>query len=352
MRQDVGEDRRGIAGWWEWASSILARFREIAFLLVLVHLVGVVGYMTIEGWSAFDAFYMTVITLGTVGYGETHTLSTSGRVFTIGLIFVGIGTFAYALSSVTAFWVEAHVFGLWRKRRMERRIAELRDHIIVCGGGNTASHIAEELVQTRTPFVLIERDPTQEDRIRDMAGDVLYIIGDASDEASLRHARIDTARGLVTCMSDDKDNLFTIFEARALNPSLRIVSRLTNDEARPKLIRAGANGIVPMQRIGALRIASEVLRPHVVSVLDVMLREPGLVRVQEMQVGAGAANKTLAALSMPDRVGVTIFAMRDAESLRHTFNPPGDRVLREGDVLIGCAGPEQLEAAREVARNG
>ena len=352
MRQDAGEHRHGIAAWWEVATSILARFREIAILLILVHLIGVVGYMTIEGWSAFDAFYMTVITLGTVGYGETHTLSTSGRVFTIGLIFVGIGTFAYALSSVTAFWVEAHVFGLWRKRRMERRIAELRDHIIVCGGGNTASHIAEELVQTRTPFVVIERDPAREDAIRNMAGDVLYIIGDASDEAALRHARIETARGLVTCMSDDKDNLFTIFEARALNPSLRIVSRLTDDEARPKLIRAGANGIVPMQRIGALRIASEVLRPHVVSVLDVMLREPGLVRVQEMLVGAGAANKTLAALGMPERVGVTIFAMRDAESLRHTFNPPGDRVLREGDVLIGCAGPEQLEAAREVARNG
>lgn len=352
MRQGDGGHQRGLTGWWKWASSILSRFREIAILLVLIHLVGVLGYVFIEGWSLFDAFYMTVITLGTVGYGETHPLSTGGRVFTIGLIFVGIGTFAYALSSVTAFWVEAHIFGLWRKRRMERRIAELHDHIIVCGGGNTASHIAEELLLTRTPFVIIERDATMEDRIRNMDDDVLYIIGDASDEAVLRQARIDTARGLVTCMPDDKDNLFTVFEARGLNPSLRIVSRLTNDEARGKLIRAGADGIVPMQRIGALRIASEVLRPHVVSVLDVMLREPGLIRVQEMEVGSGAAGKTLAELGMADRIGVTIFAMRDAESLRHTFNPPGDRVLREGDVLIGCADPDQLEAAREVARNG
>ncbi len=330
----------------------MARFREIAILLIIVHLIGVAGYVIIEDWSVFDAFYMTVITLGTIGYGETHPLSTGGRVFTIGLIFVGIGTFAYALSSVTAFWVEAHVFGLWRKRRMERRIAELRDHVIVCGGGNTAAHIADELLQTRTPFVIIERDAEQEDRIREMDEDVLYIIGDASDESTLRQARIDTARGLVACMSDDKDNLFTVFEARGLNPSLRIISRLTNDDARAKLIRAGANGIVPMQRIGALRIASEVLRPHVVSVLDVMLREPGLIRVQEMEVGRGAADKTLAALGMAERAGVTVFAMRHAESLRHTFNPPPSLVLREGDVLIGCADPDQLQKAREVARNG
>lgn len=332
--------------------EFVTRFREVAFVLVLVHVVGVMGYVLIEGWSLFDALYMTVITLGTVGYGETHPLSNAGRVFTIGLIFVGIGSFTYALSTLAAFLVEAHVFGLWRKRRMDRHISALEDHIIVCGGGETAFHIVQELVQTRTPFVIIERDASQEERLQQFAEQALYIIGDASDSSILRQARVETARGLVACMSDDKENLFAVYEARDLNPKLRIVSRLVNDEAKHKLVRAGANGVVPMERIGALRLASEVLRPHVVSVLDVMLREPGLVRVQEIEVGEGAAGQTLKDLNLSDHAGVIIFALREGGTLRHVFNPPPDRVLAKGDVLIGCADPGQLEVARRIGRDG
>jgi voltage-gated potassium channel len=332
--------------------NLFARPAKIAILLVLITVVGVMGYVLIEGWSLFDAFYMTVITLGTVGYGETHPLSTAGRVFTIGLIVVGIGSFTYAVSSVAAFWVDAHVLGMWGKRRMEQRIAELTDHIIICGGGDAGYHVAQELIQTRTPFVVIERDASQEARLQEFGDDVLYIIGDASDTSVLHQARIESARGLVACMSDDRENLFTVIEARDLNPSLRIVSRLVDDDARRRLVRAGADGIVPMQRIGALRIASEVLRPHVVSVLDVMLREPGLIRVQEIVVGAGATGKTLANLRMHERAGVTIFALREAGSLHHVFNPPPDRMLADGDVLIGCADPDQLEIAQRIAKDG
>ncbi len=328
---------------------LLARFREIALLLIAVHLVGTAGYVIIEGWSVFDAFYMTVITLGTVGYGETRPLTTGGRVFTIGLIFVGIGTFAYALSAITAFWVEAHVFDLWGKRRMERRIAALHDHVIVCGGGDTALHIARELEQTRTPFVVVELDAARAERVRTIADDALFIVGDASEAEVLVQARIGAARGLVAALPDDKDNLYTVLEARELNPSMRIVTRLVNDEARQKLVKAGANAIVPMRRIGALRIASEMLRPHVVSVLDVMLREPGAIRVQEIPVGAHAAGQTLAGLRLHERAGITIFAMREAGDLRHHFNPAADRELHEGDVLIGCADPDQLTTARRIA---
>ena len=330
--------------------NLFARFREIALLLIAVHVIGTVGYVVIEGWSVFDAFYMTVITLGTIGYGETHPLSTAGRVFTIGLIFIGIGTFAYALSAVTAFWVEARVFDLWGKRRMERRIAALNDHVIVCGGGDTALHIARELVQTRTPFVIIEQDAALAERLKQVDDEVLYIVGDASEAEVLTRARIATARGLVATLPDDRDNLYTILEARELNPSMRIVTRLVNDDARQKLLKAGADAIVPMRRIGALRIASEMLRPHVVSVLDVMLREPGAIRVQEIPVGVRAEGQTLAGLRLHERSGVTIFAMREAGNLHHIFNPPPDRVLHEGDILIGCADPDQLATARRIAK--
>jgi len=332
--------------------NFFARPVKIAVLVVLINVLGAVGYMLIEGWSPFDAFYMTVITLGTVGYGETHPLSTEGRVFTIGLIFVGIGAFTYAVSTVAAFWVDAHVLGMWGKRRMEQRISELTDHIIVCGGGDAGYHVAQELLQTRTPFVIIEREASQEARLREFGDDVLFIIGDASDTSVLHEARIEFARGLVACMSDDRENLFTVIEARDLNPSLRIVSRLVEEDARRRLARAGADGIVPMLRIGALRLASEVLRPNVVSVLDVMLREPHPIRVQEMVVGAGAACKTLADLRMQERAGVTIFALREAGSLHHVFNPPPDRALSEGDVLIGCADPDQLVIAQRIAKDG
>lgn len=326
-----------------------ARLREVIILLVGIHLFGTAGYVLVEGWSIFDALYMTVITIGTVGYGETRPLSTSGRVFTIVLILFGIGTFTYVISSATAFWVESHVFGLWGKRRMERHIANLKDHVIVCGGGDTAVHIARELEQTRTPFVIIEWNADEAERLRQIGDDALFIVGDATDAEVLSRARLNRARGLIACMPNDKDNLFTVLEAREMNPAMRIVARLVNDDARQKLVKAGADAVIPMQRIGALRMASEMLRPHVVSVLDVMLREPSAIRVQEIPVGPIAAGKTLAELRLHEAAGITIFAMREAGSLRHGFNPPPDRLLQAGDVLIGCADPDQLETARRIA---
>lgn len=333
--------------------SLLSRFREIGALLLGVHVLGVIGYMIIEDWEPFDALYMTVITIATVGYGETRPLTTGGRVFTIALIYIGIGTFTYAVSSVAAYWVESQVFGLWERRRMERRIAQLRDHIIICGGGKTTLDIAEELIQTRTPFVIVDRhEEDNEAMLEEFGEEILHLRGDPGDPGVLRQVGIERARGLVACMPDDRENLLTIFEARHLSPSLRIVSRLVDEEARQRLLRAGADSIVPMQRIGALRIASEMLRPHVVSVLDVMLREPGRIRVQQIPVGPGGAGKSLEGLGLQETVGITIFAMREAGSLHHVFNPLPERILREGDILIGCADPDQLAVAQLIADRG
>jgi voltage-gated potassium channel len=153
-------------------------------------------------------------------------------------------------------------------------------------------------------------------------------------------------------MADDRENLLTVFEARHLNPAVRIVSRLVSDDAHQRLLRAGADSIVPMQRIGALRLASEILRPHVVSVLDQMLREPGQMRVQQIPVGLAGAGKTLSSLRLQEQAGVIIFAIRQSGSLRHVFNPAPDTVIEEGDVLIGCAEPDQLETARQLAGSG
>ena len=235
---------------------------------------------------------------------------------------------------------------------MERRIASLRGHVIVCGGGETGRAIARELLATRTPFVVIEMDPGQEPALRKLGPDFLYILGDATDPGVMREAHVETARGLIACMPSDKDNLFTMLTARELNPQVRIVTRVGSEDSRSKLLRAGADAVVSSKTIGALRLASEMLRPHVVSVLDAMLREPSAVRVEEVPVGAAVAGRTLGTLKLQERAGVIVFAMRAGTDRAHLFNPPPDRMLQVGDVLIACADHDQLEAMRKIAAEG
>ena len=321
-------------------------------LLAALAGIGTSGYVLIEGWTPFEALYMTVITLGSVGFGEVHPLSTAGRAFTIGLIVSGLGVVAYGLSTITALWVEGDLSHHWEKRRMERRIADLRDHIVVCGGGETGRHIIRELLATRTPFVCIEQDAEHAEALRRVVPDVLYIVGDATETEVMRAAQVAHARGMIAAMPADKDNLFALLTARELNPRLRIVSRVSGDESRPRLLKAGADAVVSNKAIGALRLASEMLRPHVVSVLDAMLREPSQTRVQEIPVGPGAAGQSLARLKFHERAGVIVFALREAGTQRHFFNPPAERPLAVGDVLIACADTVQLETARRIAREG
>ena len=326
--------------------SVYRRVGQILALLVAVLVFGTIGYVVIEGWSVFDAMYMTLITVGSVGFGEVHPLSMAGRVFTMVLIVVGLGTVAYGLSAITALWVEGDLSHFWEKRRMERRIEVLHDHVIVCGAGETGQFIARELLQTRTPFVCIEADLAREPALQ--AFGVLYILGDATDTHVLRLARVEVARGLIACMPSDKDNLFTLLTGRELNPSMRIVSRVSSEDSRPKLLKAGADAVVSNKSIGALRLASEMLRPHVVSFLDAMLREPDSMRVQEIPVGDAVAGRSLRDLDLQQRAGVVVFALREADTDRHCYNPPPERTLRAGDVLIACANHEQLATVRRL----
>jgi voltage-gated potassium channel len=332
--------------------SLQRRLAQIVALLAGVMLFGTVGYASIEGWTLFDAFYMTVITVGSVGFGEVHPLSTAGRAFTIVLIVVGLGAAAYGFSTITAFLVEGDLGHLWEKRKMERRIAGLREHVIVCGGGETGRHIARELLHTRTPFVCIDRDPAQIVSLQRVGEGILAVVGDATDQEVLVRARVATARGLIACMAGDRDNLFAVLTARELNPGLRIVSRLVSDETGPKLLRAGADAVVSVPTIGALRIASEMIRPHVVNVLDAMLREARGVRVHEIAVGAAAGPRTLGGLKLYERVGITVFALREGATQRYRFNPAPDCPVHPGDVLFACGDVEQLATAQTIVTEG
>ena len=332
--------------------NVPQRVLLLVVLLLAVTVVGTFGYVIIEDWPVFDALYMTVITLGSVGFGEVHPLSPAGRAFTIVLIFIGLGVVAYGLSTITALWVEGDLSHEWERRRMQRDIEELRDHVVLCGGGETGRHIIRELSATRTRFVCVELDPATAEALHRVVPDALYLVGDATETDVLRRARTDRARGLILSMPADKDNLFALLAARELNPGLRIVARVSSEEARARLLKTGADAVVSSKSIGALRLASEMLRPHVVSVLDAMMREPSDVRVQEIPVGPGAAGQSLASLKFPERAGVIVFAMREAATHRHVFNPAPERPLVAGDVLIACADSTQLVTARRIAMEG
>ena len=324
------------------------RLLVAVLFLMLVLIVGVAGYQAVEGWNFFDSLYMTVITLASVGYGETHPLSFHGRLFTIFLIMMGVGTIAYALTAVTAFVVEGTLTDIIGRRRMEAEISKLKEHIIVCGIGETGRHIAEEFLKVRVPFVVIERDRA---RIKEMGkiGRLLYVEGDATEEEVLLKAGIQPAKGLVTALPSDKDNLFVILTARGLNPNLRIVTQAIELEDRAKLAKVGADAIVAPSFIGGLRMASEMIRPTVVSFLDKMLRASGdAVRVEEARIPAGSklAGRKLEEAGIYEKTGLVVIGIARGEA--YELNPGPDTLLQGGDGLIVCCSVGQLKKLHDL----
>ncbi len=330
------------------------RLAQIGVLFLVVFAAGTISFMLVEGWSLMDALYMTTITLSTVGFQEVHPLGTGGRLVAMMLILGGTGSLAYGLSIVTAFIVEGELKDLLGKRRMEKALAHLSGHIIVCGAGETGKHVVEELLKTGTPCVVIEHTPAHCKRL-ERFGSLPVIEGDATDEQVLVHARIAQARGLIATLPSDKDNLFVILTARELNPRLRIVTRAIEDESHTKLRKAGADAVISSNRIGGLRMASEMIRPHAVSFLDSMIRDPRRVhRVEEAEVPptSPVIGKTLAQLDLINRVGLVVLARRVAPQGDYEYNPKPSSTLAAGDFLIVCGEPNQLEALRHVLARG
>jgi voltage-gated potassium channel len=313
---------------------IYDRLFKVIAALAAVFLAGVVGYSLIEGWSFFDSLYMTVITIASVGYGETHPLSFEGRLFTILLILCGSATLIYGLSILTAFIVEGELTDILRRRTMIKKISGLKGHFIVCGLSATGRYVIEELNKTGRTYLVIDRDPEKIKALN--AEGVLNIEGDATNDAVLKEANVAGAAGLLSTLHSDSDNLFVVVTARGLNPSLRIIAKAINEESVRKLKQVGADSVVMPNFIGGLRMASEMIRPSVVSFLDVMLRSQDVtVRVEEIgiPVSSKLVGKSLADSALTDLEGVTVVAICD-DRKAYSFNPPRSRMLAEGDVLI------------------
>ncbi len=345
----------------ESGQVVARRLLRSALLVVLVFLVGVGGYLWIGApeTGLLDAVYMTVITLTTVGYGEVVDLSNNpaGRIFTVFLLVMGVGAFLNFFSTITAFMVEGSLQRLLRKRTMDRKIERLQNHTIVCGGGFTGRHVVRELIDTQRPFVLVDRDQERVERLYQcFENEFPVVIGDATEDSSLLAAGIKRAAGLVACVQNDKDNLMLTLSARLLNPELRIVCRCINESVEAKILRAGADAVVSPNRIGGLRMISELVRPVAVNFLDMMLRDRQRnLRVESLEIHQGSElagsdvrslrraeipDILLLALQLPD--GSWHHSPRDDERLQAGFRlifvgEPSARTILEG--LAGCPTP-------------
>ncbi|MDX1577900.1 MAG: potassium channel protein [Gemmatimonadota bacterium] len=327
----------------------IAAFAFTAALLIF----GTVGFAQLPGWSWSDAFYMTVITLSSVGYEEVHDLESGGRIFATFLLIGGVTALGIWFALITSKLVEMDLAHTFRKRRTMKGLQEIEDHVIVCGAGRMGRQVIKELRASRIPYVVIDRDPERADEVREHDPDALVLERDATRDETLVDARIGRARGLVSALSADTDNLFVCLTARDLQPNLTIVSRTYDDEAASKLRKAGADHVVSPYTTGGLRMASVLLRPRVMSFLDVVTRGEGLdLLLEEVAVPEKSPmdGVSLAEAEIPKKTGLIVLAIRHGEERHEPFvyNPGPTERVRAGDRLIVLGRPQQIDNLRTI----
>jgi voltage-gated potassium channel len=313
--------------------------------VVLVVVAGTSGYLAL-GYSLLDAVYQTVITITTVGFGTAHPLDATGKVFTIALILVGVGTSLYAFSAVLEVLIEGHMRDLMRRRSMERNIDRMSDHVVVCGWGRVGREVARFLDAAGRQVVVVDKDVAR-------MSEVPYpsVTGDVTEDATLVAAGVERAATLVAALDTDADNLFVTVACRSMRPDMQIIARARNESSGPKLLRAGANRVVNPQQLGGDRMASFVTQPHVVDFVDVVMHDGTLeFRLEEMPVAATSplTGNTLRAVRLHDTTGALILAIRRPDGSFST-NPSADITVEAGDVLIGVGTAAQLDALARFA---
>ncbi len=337
---------RGPADWPARPRSTVSRevvYGTLAVVLLLV--VGTVGYVGIEGWRPMEAFYMTFITLSTIGFSEVRPLSDAGMVFTVGLAFVGIGTFATIATRVVQLIVTSVTL---RQRAMQRRIANLSDHYVIAGFGRIGQRIARDLVAAHRPIVVIDQLDDRADQLSTLG--LPFVQGDAEEEATLRAAGLERAAGLVLVLPQDAANVFVALTAREVaGDDLFIVARTNEQTSLNKLFRAGANKVISPLEIGADRIAQTILRPRVDRFMEQVLGVESLdFDLEEVTVEAGSLldGRSLAAVDFRRRFDAVVVGVLRAASGEWRFNPDAQLALEVGDALIVLATVEQIRKIR------
>jgi len=323
---------------------------QVLALIAFVIAFGTVGYIVVEGWNFLDSIYMTIITITTVGYREIHGLSSKGRIFTIFLIVGGVGTVLYALSTGAKIILEGELKDIFGRKKLEKKIKDLYDHYIVCGYGRMGKIICRELKAEGVQFVVIEKDP----RMLEEKEDILFLIGDATRDNTLKEAGVERAKGLISVLSTDAENLFVVLSARGLNPNLLIIARAAEEDSEQKLLRGGATKVVSPYHIGGLRMAHTVLKPTVVDFIEFTTKSGNIeLQMQEiaLQEGSSLIGLTLEQCGIGRDLGVIIVAIKQSTGDTR-FNPTFRSTLKAGDTLIALGEISKLKVIEEMAKAG
>lgn len=303
-------------------------------LLTIVLVLGTAGYLLIEdGWTVLDAFYMTVITITTVGYREVHPLSPAGQLFTSVLVVTGLGVLLYTLARVGQAVFEGEVANIVGKRRMMNRIEELEDHYVICGFGKVGRPVAEGLSLEGLPFVVVDSARELGDTVAESG--ILYLVGDATDDAVLEHAQVSKAKTLLALLPSDADNLYITIAARDMNPNIKVIARATDHAAEVRLKRAGAYDVVSPARIAGLRVLQAAVNPTAVEFMEIVTKQQALqLSLSDIQVGPRSElrGKTIAECGIRGRFGVIIVAVKRDQGM--LFNPEAGTKITVGDVLV------------------
>ena len=325
------------------ASKIYRRFAWAGAILIAIILIGTVGYWFIGGkqYSFVDTLYMTVITITTIGFAEIIDLSgnVAGRIFTIFIAISGVGVMAYIFTNITALVVEGELTESFRRRRMEKIAGKSTDHYILCGLGSVGFYIANELYATKRPHVIVDVNKKNIERSLESLHDAVFIEGDATDSETLLKAGVEKATGLFAATGDDNQNMVVTLTAKQLNPKLKVVARCSDMRNSEKMKKAGADAVVSPTAIGGLRMASEMVRPTVVSFLDIMLRDKDKnLRVEELPVPQSLVGQPISALNLKRFSHALLLAVKTRDDW--VYNPPESYVIDQKNTLVFMATPE------------
>ncbi|HEY0545717.1 MAG TPA: potassium channel protein [Pyrinomonadaceae bacterium] len=336
-------------GWREMVQKPRRRFIHLLLAIVVVISLGALGFHLIEGWPLADSLYIAVQTVTTVGYGDVTPASRGGRAFATIFMLVGVGTVLYALTSTVQSVVESELLATLGMRRRYREMRKLENHFIICGAGRVGSRIIREMRRAGASFVVIEQDAPKVAHL--LAEGVHVIVSDATLEETLKEAGVERARGLAACLPDDADNLYVVLIARDLNRSLHIVARAVEEQAEPKLIRAGANRVVAPTIIGSHRMAQALMKPAVADFMDSIAAESLDLAFEQVEVAPASVyvGKKLKELNIRSELDTAVVAIRkqDGDVLYH---PTGDATIEANDILIVIGRTESLSELIKRAR--
>lgn len=330
---------------------IIKKLKIVVFIILSIFFTGTIGFHILEGMTILDSFYMTIITISTVGFREVKELSPNGKLFTSFLILFGVSTVAYGYSVITSIIIEGELKQVWIFRRKKKMLEKLKDHYIVCGYGRMGSYICKKLKEKKIPFIVIDKNPSLQTHLDNE--DYLYIIDDSSREEILTLAGVNKAKGLITVVSSDADNVYIVLTARQLNPKLYIIARAAEESSELKMYKAGADKVISPYIIGGERMALAVLKPNVLDFIEIAVGgkgQKGVLKMEEILISKTSklVGKTLMESQIREITGSIIIAVKKIDG-RMEFNPKPKYKIDAGDVFIALGSNEHLALLEDMA---